>query len=356
MIKYGGRQVLGEYKCSNLNLLKNGERLEEILVKSAKKHGYTVKTKLYKFTPYGITAIAVLGESHVIIHTYPDYNHLSLDCYTCFGDPNRIVKDLERELNLTPLEVTEYKRGKKITEKPKWILDNSSTDGVAIKYYIEKYFFNKRSQYQQIDIIKHQFFGKMLFLDKSVQISERDADIYNKSIVQPIIERGETLGNVLILGGGDGGVANVLLKNNLAQNIILVDIDKEVIEACKKFMPEVWGCALDNPRVNIVIEDAFKYLKHASEKFDAIIYDLTSHPEQVGMKIDQKRFLRSVFADCKRILNDNGIFTMQCCEKDDKKTFTLVKSLLGKYFKNISFSHPFIPSYYDEWVFAYAQK
>lgn len=150
-------------------------------------------------------------------------------------------------------------------------------------------------------------------------------------------------------------MTNELLKQG-AKKIILVDIDSDVVKACKKFMPRVWGLALKNPKVKVIIANAYEYLEKTDDKFDAIIYDLTSHPEEVGAKINQRAFLNKTFLNIKRSLRVGGIITMQCCEESDKKTLRQIQFILKKYFNNTNFVKSFMPSYCANWIFAHAEN
>ncbi|MBI2632528.1 adenosylmethionine decarboxylase [Candidatus Pacearchaeota archaeon] len=355
MIRAGGKHILAEFKTKDKKLINNWRKLEKHLEEVAIKNGFSDKTKIHRFTPYGLTIIAVLGESHIILHTYPEYNHLSFDCYTCFGNPRNVMRDITKKLKLELLQTKELLRGKDISELEQerdW-MNGSLSQGLIIKYHIKKKLFSRKSKYQQIDIIENEYFGKMLFLDYDLQIAEKDAHIYNSSLVTPIVKQGSKIDKVLILGGGDGGVANELIKNDVKE-VIVCDIDREVIEACKKFMPEIWGNALNSQKVDVVISNASKYL-NKKNKFDAIIYDLTSHPNK-PIKVSRENFLRKIFLNIQNNLKSDGFLSMQCSPEGDTETLKLVEKLLKTYFVQTTFLKSFIPSYCCNWIFAASRK
>ena len=78
---------------------------------------------------------------------------------------------------------------------------------------------------------------------------------------------------VLILGGGDGLAAREILKYDEVKNITLVDLDAEIIKLCKtnKDILKLNNGSLDNPKMNIVNEDAYKFLEQSNKKYDVII-------------------------------------------------------------------------------------
>ncbi len=213
--------------------------------------------------------------------------------------------------------------------------------------------FSKKSKYQQIKIIECDPFGRMLYLDDDLQISSSDAEIYSLALLSPLKKKTYPLDRVLILGGGDGGVANQLLKMG-TREIVLVDIDEEVIQACQRVMPDVWGCALNSPQVKVVVSDALAYLEE-NNLFDAVIYDLTGHPESLT-GLEQNSFLERICSGIKRRLQPRGVVTMQCCSELDKESIGLVSLVLKEYFHQVQFIKQYIRSYDEKWVFASAQN
>lgn len=213
--------------------------------------------------------------------------------------------------------------------------------------------FSKKSKYQQISIIEDDSLGKMLYLDDDLQISSSDAEIYSLALISPLFKKAYSLDRVLILGGGDGGVANQLLKQGVRE-IVLVDIDVEVIYACQRVMPEVWGYALNSPQVKVVVGDALTYMNE-NNPFDAVIYDLTGHPESLG-GLEQNAFLERICSGIRRSLQPQGVIAMQCCSGQDKESVGLVSLVLEEYFHQVHFTKQYIPSYGEKWVFASANK
>jgi len=190
-----------------------------------------------------------------------------------------------------------------------------------------------------------------MFLDNEMQIAEKDAHLYNKQMLLPFGNK--NLNQVLILGCGDGGILKDLLHLN-PKKITLVDIDKEVINISKKYLSRICGKAFDNKKVHIKIDDAFTFVKKHKD-YDAIIYDLTNHPEEY-LKVDPETFLASVFGDISQALKREGILSMQVSSEYDIQTIKIVKKVLNKYFKNIQYSSLFIPSFSEPWVFATGVK
>lgn len=147
---------------------------------------------------------------------------------------------------------------------------------------------------QHIQIFKTKDFGKMLVLDGKVQLTERDEAFYHEMLVHPIMLTHENPKRVLIIGGGDGGAVREVLKHN-PKEVVLVEIDENVIKACREHIGIDRG-ALDDPRVKVLFEDGLEFVKNCEEHFDVLIVDGTD-PNPVSQAIASKEF----YTDCKRI-------------------------------------------------------
>ncbi len=353
-----GTQIIAEFIYCSKNILNDKEALERELKVGIERCGLGLKSLSgYKFDPVGVTIIAIISQSHVGIHTYPEARHASIDIFTCSTDNSqtqKLLQFLKNKLKPRTVRVIEVLRGNPLEIKDKdWITSFSGARrGFEIRYHIKKRLLSKKTKYQRIDIIDNEDFGRMLFLDKEIQIGEKGAHIYNSCLTSPIIETKKSLGKVAILGGGDGGVLNELLIYN-PKIIFLVDMDSEVVEASRKYLKGICKNAFSDPRVRIVTDDANKFLEK-NHGFDVIIYDLTMHPEAIT-NMDRVEFFNQMFSKIKKSLNEEGMITLQCCSEFDTATLRLLKKLLPKYFKNINFKTGFIPPYCENWIFASAE-
>ncbi|NOZ68226.1 MAG: adenosylmethionine decarboxylase [Deferribacteres bacterium] len=351
-----GRQLVAEFIYCSKKYLNDKDALDEILRAGIEESGLTLVSLTGKqFHPVGVTSIAVISESHVAIHTYPEAGHASIDIFTCANGAksvNRLLRFLKGKLRPKTVRVMEIHRGNPLEVRQKdWITSFSGT-GFEVKYHIDKVLLSKKTKYQYLDIIENASFGKMMFLDKDLQIAEKDARIYDTNMVSPVIERKNRFRNVAVLGGGDGGVLREVLRHR-PESAYLVEIDEEVIKAAKKYMPEVCRKAFDSKRANIIIDDANVFLEQRHE-FDAIIYDLTMHPESIT-RMERTEFLDQIFRKIRENLTKNGMVSMQCCSEFDGETIRLLRKILPRYFKNIVFKTSFIPSFCENWIFATAE-
>lgn len=352
-----GTQHIAEFIECKRTFLNDPEKLEQIIRNAIEYSGlHFEKIITHKFNPIGVTLLAIISESHIGLHTYPEAGHLSIDVFTC-SHPNkqlRLLDYLRKILKPKSVKIAEITRGNPIEFKQDDWLTSRTEYGFEIKYHIKKLYYSDKSNFQFIDVIENEHFGRMLFLDKDLQISEADADAYSYAMIQPVLNKKKKLKNVLILGGGDGGILNFILKYN-PERVTLVELDEKVIEVSKKFLKKICGKAFNDKRVNVLIQDALQFLQSTRDKYDVVIYDLTMHPESFT-KVEREQFLKDVFFNIHRILSKNGIGTFQVGSEYDLVTLKLVQKILKRYFKKINYSLIFLRSYCERWIFADVSK
>jgi len=354
-----GTQLIAEFIHCGKKFLNNKDALQEILKEGIESCGMNlVSIEGKQFNPVGATVIAIISESHIAIHTYPEARHTSIDIFTCASvsnSVNRLLQYLKNKLRPKTVRVIELLRGNPIEIiEQDWMTSFSGSGcGFEIRYHAVKKLFSKRSRYQQIDVIENETFGRMLFLDKDVQIAEVDSHIYSWNLISPLLESNKSLNRIAILGGGDGGILHELLKYN-PKKVVLIDIDEDVIMAARRYLKKICHNAFNDPRVKVVIADVNRYLEKR-HGFDGIIYDLTMHPEALT-NMERTEFLSRVFSKIRKNLNENGMVTLQCGSETDTTTHKLLNRLLPRYFKNITFRKAFIPSFCENWIFASAES
>jgi spermidine synthase len=147
--------------------------------------------------------------------------------------------------------------------------------GLHLAYHAKRFCFSGRSQFQQIDIIDNDAYGRMLFLDHNLQHTAYDAPIFNEALCGRA--KRSRIRRVIVLGGGSGQTLMSLLQSKSLEKVAVVEIDPMLVESCIRYIPGV-GRAFRDPRVTVRITDAFAYLHATQEEFDAAIIDLTENP------------------------------------------------------------------------------
>jgi len=173
---------------------------------------------------------------------------------------------------------------------------------------IEKIITSQKSKFQNILIFDSKYFGRILTLDKVIQITEFDHFYYSEMLSHiPIITHGKVK-RVLIIGGGDGAIAHEVLKHNSIKEVFICEIDQDVINLSIKYLKKINFGSLKNPKVKIIIEDAAQFIKRNNFKnyFDLIIAD---RPDPIGP--GKNLFKIKFYKDIKNALSNSGIAVFQ---------------------------------------------
>ena len=149
---------------------------------------------------------------------------------------------------------------------------------------VEKQLFSGKSDYQRIDVFESPEFGKFLTLNGSVIFSEQDCFIYNEMVVHVPMAVHHDVKNVLIIGGGDGGVSKELLQYDNIENIDIVEQDSMFVDVCRECFPET-AIGLDDERVHIYNYDALRFLRSKMNEYDLIINDVVLCQDLVQVKM-----------------------------------------------------------------------
>ncbi|HEY7300530.1 MAG TPA: polyamine aminopropyltransferase [Xanthobacteraceae bacterium] len=189
----------------------------------------------------------------------------------------------------------------------RWIPETLFDDlGFRISYRVERVLYETRTEHQHLVLFENRFFGKMLMLDGATQVTTRDEFIYHEMMTHvPIFGHGKAR-EVLIVGGGDCGIAEEVLKHRSVERLTQVEIDASVVQFSKEHFPEFTGPVLGNKRFELVIDDGMRYVAKTARRFDAIIVDSTD-PQGPGKVLFSSRF----YAACKRCMNPGGVLVTQ---------------------------------------------
>lgn len=163
-----------------------------------------------------------------------------------------------------------------------------------------------KTEHQHLVIFENPTWGTVLMLDGVVQLTTKDEHVYHEMMAHVPLTAFAKPRNVLVVGGGDGGVMREVLKHDCVQRAVLVEIDRTVIDTALRYYPGVPGGAFEDPRAEIVIADGLKYVADTKVAFDCIIVD-SSEPIGPSAVLHTKEF----FADCRRALVKSGVLVTQ---------------------------------------------
>ena len=185
-----------------------------------------------------------------------------------------------------------------------WLKEMQLKD-VAMTYKVKETLVTRKTEFQDLAIVDTESLGRMLVLDGIVQTTIKDEFVYHEMISHIPLFTHLNPKKVLVVGGGDGGVIREVLKHNSVTKVVLCEIDKAVIEECKKYLPEI-SCALEDPKCEIFIGDGIKYVKEHKDEFDVIIVDSTD-----PFSIAEGLFGGNFYKDISESLTKDGIFIAQ---------------------------------------------
>ncbi len=171
---------------------------------------------------------------------------------------------------------------------------------------VDSILFESATEHQHLVVFENPSFGRVMMLDDIVQTTERDEFIYHEMLAHvPILAHGRVR-RVLIIGGGDGGMLEEVLKHRTVETVTMVEIDSTVIDIARQHLPSICREAFDDPRTDLVIADGVKFVAEAGDPYDVIIVDST---DPVGP--GQVLFTSEFYAGCKSRLTPGGILVTQ---------------------------------------------
>jgi spermidine synthase len=250
---------------------------------------------------------------------------------------------------------------KKKSKSKKEIIIPIYSTGKNMKLAVKRYIAQIDSGFQQILLMDSFDFGKCLFIDGITQCSEKDHDLYDKEILRLLDKKDK---NILVLGGGDGYVAEMAVKINPKVIVRVIDLDVEVVKNCEKFLNQK---IFKKKQVKLFVEDALHHLKVLAKKdelkLDGIVFDLTDEPVRKKDKDAKKSFMKfyNELIDISHgALKKGGWVSMQAgaskvIPKYNDAVATLGK-LLKKRFKKIERTDIMIPSFGEKNAFLFGRK
>jgi spermidine synthase len=214
-------------------------------------------------------------------------------------------------------------------------------DSFGQEFRIDELLYEVKTEHQHVVIFHNASFGRVLALDGIVQTTEKDEFIYHEMLTHvPVLAHG-SVRRVLIIGGGDGGILREVAKHAMVNHITQVEIDQQVIDMCRKYLPQHSAGAFDDPRARIVIGDGLAFVSGCQEQFDVIISDSTD-PIGPGAALFREDF----YAACRRCLSPGGVLVTQngvaYMQLDEVRTSA---QRLSRHFEDWHFYAAAIPTY-----------
>ncbi len=355
-----GRHVIVELYDCKPSLLDDVTYVQNAMQNAAEQAGATIiNLTFHHFSPYGVSGVVVIQESHLAIHTWPEWGFASIDLFTCgeSTDPWKCYNVLKEAFLASHGSTIEMRRGQlellkknnykpsslaqnrdtiKVDKNEKPVFDSENKDKEVHKISKEIWFterdenlalslkhkgdvlFRKQSEFQKVEVFDTFAFGKALVLDGLVVATEKDEAAYHEMLVHPAFtfytnyNSDKKPKKILIIGGGDGGTAREVLRYDFVEKVIMIEQDKTVTEAAKNHFESLTS-ALENPKLELIFLEANQFLDayekenntSQNQKFDIIFVDAADTTQK---PILDKEF----FGKLHNLLTDNGILATQC--------------------------------------------
>lgn len=184
-------------------------------------------------------------------------------------------------------------------------------DRLSMSVRIRDRVFQRVTEFQHIEIVDTDMFGKVLLLDGHIQLTEFDERAYHEALVQVPLLSMDSPKSALVIGGGDGGVVRELCRHPGIEHMDMVEIDAGVIDACREHLPTLHNGAFDDPRVHVHIADAFEFVKRCDRTYDLIVADSTDVYEGEDDALSERLFTDGFFGDCRDALAPHGLLVTQ---------------------------------------------
>ena len=179
------------------------------------------------------------------------------------------------------------------------------TENVKLSIQVDRQLYSSQSEFQRIDIFSSKEFGRFLTLDGYMMLTQKDEFIYHEMMVHVPMAVHPEVRKVLGIGGGDGGTARELIRYPAIEQIDVVEIDEEVVSACRQYLPQT-ACGFDDERIHLFYEDGLKYVRRYEDTYDLILVDSTD-PFGPGEGLFTKEF----YGNCYKALKAEGIMVNQ---------------------------------------------
>jgi spermidine synthase len=213
-----------------------------------------------------------------------------------------------------------------------------------------------QTKFQHVEIMETAAYGKVLVLDGRMQSSQADEFIYHEALVHPgLLMLDAPPSSALVIGGGEGATVREILRYPSIRRVVMVDIDAEVVELCKRHLPEMHQGAFEDPRTEFRAEDARGYLERTPDRFDLIVVDLVEPLEEGPACL---LFTREFYQLVRDRLTRSGAMTMQAgmTKVGELDFFTSIHRTLREVFPVVAGYQTFISCFGIPWGFIAAGR
>lgn len=219
---------------------------------------------------------------------------------------------------------------------------------------VQQVHFSGSTQYQNVEVLESSVFGRSLVLDGKTQSTERDEHIYHESLVHPAMLAHPDPKSVFIGGGGEGGTLRETLSHKSVEQVVMLDLDQEVVDLCRRYLPQHHQGSFDDARVELLHQDARGYLQDCDQQFDVMVMDLVD-PLEGGTAY--LLYTEEYYRIAKARLREGGVLVTQSGPAgllSHRECFTTILNTLSELFNYTQGYQVHVPAFQTLWGFSMA--
>lgn len=235
----------------------------------------------------------------------------------------------------------------------KWVIETVMPD-LAIMLKVDEVLYSGKTEYQRVEVVHSEVYGRSLLLDGKTQSTERDEHIYHETLVHPAMLMHPDPRRVFIGGGGEGGTLREILAHRSVEKAVMVDLDQQVVGLCREHLPQHHQGAFDDPRAEVVFDDARGFLQSTDQTFDVMIMDLVDPLEGGPAYL---LYTEEYYEIARARLNPGGILVTQSGPAGFlslHECFTPIYKTLESTFTHAAPYQVHVPSFITLWGFTLA--
>ena len=216
---------------------------------------------------------------------------------------------------------------------------------------IRRIYYSGRTPFQDVVVMEGEAFGRSLVLDGKTQSTEVDEFAYHEGLVHPSMIAHREPRSVFVAGGGEGATIREVLKHRTVERVVMVDIDREVVELCREYLPNHHSDSFHDPRVELIHDDCLAYLENNEESFDVFIIDV---PDPLEAGPAYLLYTQEFYALLRDRMRPEGLMVAQSGPTGPsfhEQCFSAVAKTVSSVFPVVALSETFVPSFGSTWGF-----
>jgi spermidine synthase len=220
---------------------------------------------------------------------------------------------------------------------------------------VRREIYHRRSEFQDIEIVETEGYGRCLLLDGEVQSFEADEHMYHESLVHPAMLLHPQPRRVLVIGGGEGATLRELLRYRSVEQALMVDLDPQVVAATREHLPSFHAGSFDDPRVRLEFGDGRAFVERSRDEFDVIVVDVTN-PMAGGAS--WRLFTVQFYEAVRQRLATGGIVALQSdsVSLHGLESAATIHQTVRAVWPRVFTSAVFLPAYTTDWSFTLAGR